>query len=121
MQLVTGGTGFLGAHLLLHLAAMDDAPIRAICRTEASLSRNPTLRALPLGRITWVQADVLDVPALEEAFEGITQVYHCAGYVSFAPSHRAEMHQTNARFGVHPRIPTKQHIPAQKQPRITTT
>jgi hypothetical protein len=29
-----------------------------------------------------VQADILDIPALEIVFQGITMVYHCAAYVS---------------------------------------
>ena len=97
MIVVTGGTGFLGAHLLLHLATASTVPIRAIYRSEASLAKNPTLKALPPNRIEWVQADVLDVPALEDAFMGAQHIYHCAGYVSFAPAHRAEMHRVNAQ------------------------
>jgi hypothetical protein len=31
------------------------------------------------------QADILDIPALEIVFQGITMVYHCAAYISFDP------------------------------------
>jgi nucleoside-diphosphate-sugar epimerase len=48
-----------------------------------------------LARIEWVKADVLDLPALEDAFVGVTQVYHCAASVSFIPKEEEHMHKVN--------------------------
>ena len=42
-----------------------------------------------------VDGDVLDIFSLEEAFEDITHVIHCAATVSFSPAKRKEMFETN--------------------------
>jgi nucleoside-diphosphate-sugar epimerase len=47
-------------------------------------------------KATWVPGDILDVIALEEALNDVKQVYHCAGFVSFAPQHKAMLHKINA-------------------------
>ena len=46
-------------------------------------------------QIEWVEADILDVPALEEAMKGIRQVYHCAALISFDPRDARKMRQIN--------------------------
>ena len=38
-----------------------------------------------LGRINWVEADLMDISAVEDALRDIKEVYHCAALVSFAP------------------------------------
>jgi nucleoside-diphosphate-sugar epimerase len=43
----------------------------------------------------WVYGDVLDVISLDDAMEGITEVYHCAASVSFHPKRLSEMHRIN--------------------------
>jgi nucleoside-diphosphate-sugar epimerase len=89
MILVTGGTGLLGQHLLEKLSAQQK--IRAIFRTAL-----PTFYAsLNHGNIEWVEADITDIISLEKAFEGITQVYHCAAIVSYDPRMKERMMQTN--------------------------
>ena len=91
MILVTGGTGLVGAHLLYRLT-VNKQQVRAIYRSEASLEKvkkvfsyySHDATAL-FNAIDWVAADITDIPALEEAFIGITHVYHCAALISFAP------------------------------------
>ncbi len=46
-------------------------------------------------RIEWFPADILDPFALNEAFEGINKVYHCAAIVSFDPSERKQVIKNN--------------------------
>jgi nucleoside-diphosphate-sugar epimerase len=91
MVVVTGGTGLLGSHLLAELSKGDKI-IRAIYRDEQRIEHvkkvfsfyyGPTYES-QFNRIQWIQGDILDVPSLEEAFEGAETVYHCAGFVSFA-------------------------------------
>lgn len=77
MILVTGGTGFLGSHLIRALVA-EGKPVRALYRNQ------PSNRLQDISdKIEWVQGDILDVCALEDAMNGVTQVYHCAAVVSF--------------------------------------
>ena len=100
MILVTGATGLVGSHLLLHLLQQGEASVRAMFRTTQSIAKTKHVfelyDALALFEtIQWVQADILDVPALEEAFHGITQVYHCAALVSFDPKEEKILRKTN--------------------------
>lgn len=87
MILVTGGTGLVGAHLLCRLV-QEESKVRAIYREKNSvektknLFRNKQLDAF-WDRIEWLEADITQLPQLTRAFEGITQVYHCAAMVSF--------------------------------------
>ncbi|MFV7234080.1 NAD-dependent epimerase/dehydratase family protein [Flavobacterium sp. ZB4R12] len=89
MILVTGGTGLVGAHVLLHLIESGEN-VRAIYRNTKSIEKTKNLfslyRKLDLfDTIEWIQADITDIPALENAFEGINYVYHCAALISFDP------------------------------------
>jgi nucleoside-diphosphate-sugar epimerase len=91
MILVTGGTGLLGAHLLYKLAAQQKR-VRAIYRTQEKMnsvkkvfSYYTDMPDVLFNAIEWVEADVTDVPALDIAFNKVTQVYHCAANLSFNP------------------------------------
>jgi dihydroflavonol-4-reductase len=90
MILVTGGTGLLGSYLLRELAAQGKK-VRAIYRSAPSSLLSATENAA----VEWVQGDILDVVALQEAMEGVKQVYHCAAIVSFNPKKRKQLLQQN--------------------------
>lgn len=90
MILVTGATGFLGAELIHQLTAQN-LKIRALKR---STSKIPNL--LKDNRlIEWVEADINDSEDLALAFENITQVYHCAAFVSFDPKDKSKLLKIN--------------------------
>ena len=89
MVLVTGGTGLVGAHLLLHLVENGDI-VRAIYRNLASIQKTKALflhykKESLFEKIEWVQADITNIPSLEMAFEEVKYVYHCAALISFEP------------------------------------
>ncbi|SFB70787.1 Nucleoside-diphosphate-sugar epimerase [Zunongwangia mangrovi] len=103
MILVTGGTGLVGAHLLLKLVEQRNK-IKAIYRPESDLhkslevfsyyhSKDEAERLFK--RIEWVIAEITDVPQLTEAFKDITQVYHCAALVSFNPKDEKALRKIN--------------------------
>jgi dihydroflavonol-4-reductase len=99
MILVTGGTGLVGAHLLLHLIENGEK-VRAIYRSEAKRSQTKALfsyyeKPLLYSHIEWIQADILDIPTLEIAFQDIQQVYHCAALISFDPNEEEIIRKTN--------------------------
>ena len=99
MVLVTGGTGLVGAHLLLHLVENGDI-VRAIYRNITSIKKTKALFLLYkkeslFEKIEWVQADITDVPALEMAFENVKYVYHCAALISFDPKDEDLLRKTN--------------------------
>lgn len=103
MILVTGGTGLLGAHLLLHLIESRNnatEKIRAIYRTIESIEKTRSLFNLYkkinlFNFIEWVNADIVDIPSLESAFIGISQVYHCAAIISFDPKDEEKIRKIN--------------------------
>ncbi|MEL1241163.1 NAD-dependent epimerase/dehydratase family protein [Flavobacterium flavipallidum] len=99
MILVTGGTGLVGAHLLLHLIK-NGANVRAIYRDEKGIQKTKSLfqhynKLASFDTIEWVQADIIDIPSLENAFVGITQVYHCAALISFEPKDENKLRKIN--------------------------
>mgnify|MGYP003681900945 CR=1 FL=1 len=92
MVFVTGGTGLVGSHLLLKLT-QGNCSVRALYRTAESLKQVKKIfsyysdePSTLFDKIDWVQGDILDIPSLESAFQLVTQVYHCAAYISFNPS-----------------------------------
>ncbi|MEA1787158.1 NAD-dependent epimerase/dehydratase family protein [Arenibacter sp. GZD96] len=101
MVLVTGGTGLVGAHLLLRLVA-NKTPVKAIIRTNSNIAAvkkvfsyyAPNYEQL-IGNIQWVTADLLDIESLREAFENVTEVYHCAALISFDPKDEAKLQKIN--------------------------
>lgn len=100
MILVTGGTGFIGAYLICNLVNKGHS-VRATRRPNSNLSEFDYIASLQLKQISdlekieWVEADVLNFPALLEAFQGVDEVYHCAAVVSFWPADLKKMLQTN--------------------------
>jgi dihydroflavonol-4-reductase len=87
MILVTGGSGLVGNELITQLLAQGKA-VRAIYNKSPLANFNSSL-------LQQVQCDILDVVGLEEAMQGITQVYHCAAIVSFDPKRTAELFKIN--------------------------
>lgn len=91
MVLVTGGTGLLGSHLIINLLQSGEK-IRAICRPHSDreiIKRTAAYYQIDISafiqNLEWFEADLLDIVALEPAFVGIEDVYHCAAVVSFNP------------------------------------
>lgn len=101
MNLVTGGTGLLGSHVLYELASNGES-VRAIKRERSDLE---TVRKVfkhysdngdaLFDEIEWVDGDVLDIFSLIDAMEGVTDVYHCAAFVSFWPQDAAKLEKIN--------------------------
>ncbi|MDF1575697.1 MAG: NAD-dependent epimerase/dehydratase family protein [Bacteroidales bacterium] len=104
MILLTGGTGLLGSHLLLSLAR-EQKEIVALKRPSSGLEEvrrvfgyhcaNAGELEELWGRIRWIDADLLNQVDMTEVLEGVQQVYHCAGMVSFQPRDRQKMIRFN--------------------------
>jgi nucleoside-diphosphate-sugar epimerase len=99
MILVTGGTGLVGAHLLLHLAESENT-LRAIYRESKAIEKTRALfhqfqKEALFSKIEWVCADVTDIPSLTLAFRNIDYVYHCAGLISYDPKDEKKLRKIN--------------------------
>lgn len=101
MILVTGGTGFVGSHLLYLLTLENDA-VKAIYRKKSTLNAvkkifsyySDNFESL-FNKIEWIEADLMDVCSLENAFKNVTHVYHAAALVSFNPKDYKLMRKIN--------------------------
>lgn len=91
MILVTGGTGFLGSYII-KLLVEKGYTVRAIRRRNQMPS---WIDASLLQKVEWVEGDILDVVALEDAMEGVETVIHSAAIVSFSKKDRAAMYHVN--------------------------
>lgn len=87
MIFVTGASGLVGTHLIKSLLKKET--------TVTALYRSVVPNFEGAEKVKWVQGDILDIASLENAMEGITQVYHCAAIVSFAPSQAEAMLYAN--------------------------
>ena len=88
---ITGSTGFLGAYILRDLSSKG-------YRIKA-LRRSPKLPSyLPsevFEQIEWIEGDLFDVVALEEAMQNVSIVIHAAALVSFHKDDRDNLYKTN--------------------------
>jgi nucleoside-diphosphate-sugar epimerase len=87
MIFVTGASGLVGSHLISSLIEKG-LEVRALYRKNIPVFKHAE-------KVNWVQGDILDVNILNEALQGITQVYHCAAIVSFSPKQAATMLKAN--------------------------
>ncbi len=101
MIVVTGGTGFVGAHLLYDLC-QNHSHIRAIKRKNSDLEQVKKTFAYYSAdvdqlfqKIEWVDGDVSDLSSLEDAFNGAGIVYHSAAMVSFQEKDRRKIMDIN--------------------------
>ncbi|MFD1314975.1 SDR family oxidoreductase [Namhaeicola litoreus] len=101
MILVTGGTGFVGAHLLYHLT-LQEKEIRAIYRNKSRLKNVKRVfqyysneAEMYYQKINWVHADITVIEDLKSIFDNVDVVYHCAALVSFSSRDYQEMRKVN--------------------------
>jgi dihydroflavonol-4-reductase len=88
--LVTGGTGFVGSHLL-RLLVNKGLSVRATKRPNSNLYWVDDVAT----QIEWVDCDINDPQGLYDAMANIEQVYHSAALVSFDRSKQKLLHETN--------------------------
>lgn len=88
--LVTGGTGFLGSYLV-RLLVKKGYRVRAIRRASSPMDLVQEVES----QVEWMEADVTDIVALEDAFRGATHVMHCAAISSFHPRDAERLKKIN--------------------------
>jgi dihydroflavonol-4-reductase len=103
MIMITGATGFLGTQVL-HDLVSKGYRVKAIFRDQCKID---TVRKVfrfygsdiqsKWDQIEWIQGDLLDYYFLMENMQGVAEVYHTAGMVSFNPRDKEKLFQTNVQ------------------------
>ncbi len=83
--LVTGGSGFIGQHLVSALVARN--------RQVRVLDLKPP--TCPLPEVQYVKGSVLDPDRVDDALDGVDQVYHLAGLPGMWMPRKADFHTVN--------------------------
>ncbi len=101
MILVTGSTGLVGSHVLLDLVN-SGKKVRALKRRNSNLDNIKKVFSYYskdvdklFTKIEFVEGDLLDIFSLEEAMQGVKQIYNCAGFVSFYNKDKDKLRQVN--------------------------
>ena len=89
MIFVTGASGLVGSHLISALI-QKGSNVRALYRQQIPVFKGSE-------KVHWIKGDILNMPNLQEAMQGVLEVYHCAAIVSFAPKQAAAMLQANVQ------------------------
>lgn len=87
MILVTGGSGLLGTSLIEQLLSAGHTVKAIYNKTPLHPFNDPCL--------IQEHCDILDVIALENVMEGISQIYNCAGLVSFHSRDEQRLYKIN--------------------------
>ena len=89
MVLVTGATGILGRVVALELLKRGKS-VRATKRPSSNIDEvRKSLQYYTdqpddfFNKIEWIDVDFEDINSLQDCLKGVTEVYHCAGKVSF--------------------------------------
>lgn len=92
MVFLTGATGFIGSYLA-RLLLRKGYEVRALRRATSQLD----MLGDAANQIDWVEGDILDVSLLEEAMDGVEQVYHVAAIVAYDPRQFKKMKTVNVQ------------------------
>ena len=87
MVLVTGGAGLLGKELIAQLLSSG--------KEVTAIYNNTILDDFPSKGLKKIPCNILDVVGLEEVMNGIDELYHCAGKVSFTPGQLGQLYKIN--------------------------
>jgi len=104
VNLVTGGTGIVGARLAFDLLQKGHS-VRCTKRKNSDTEfvkdvfkfYDSDQGEIQFRKLEWVQADFLDILQMEKAVEGVESIYHTAALVSYRKKDRKKLIETNVK------------------------
>lgn len=93
--MLTGGTGFLGGHVLKALVAAGHEPT-ALVRSEAKLEQVKGIHGLSGAAVGVVVGDILDAASVAKAMEGADACIHSAAFTTLDPAAQHKCVEVNA-------------------------
>lgn len=103
MVLVTGSTGLVGGHLLIHLYLKNES-VRALIRKSSNFNQLKLIAgyyglewSVIEEAVEWVYGDMKDEYSIRKACEKVHTVYHCAAVVSFDSTDREVLSDINVK------------------------
>lgn len=101
MVLITGSSGFVGGHLLVHLHK-NGKKIKALRRKTSNFNElkiicdfyNVDFNKV-ISDTEWIEGDLLNIESIKSAFDDVDVVYHCAAIVSFGETSPETLKRTN--------------------------
>jgi dihydroflavonol-4-reductase len=94
LTLVTGGTGFIGSHVVRALLERGEA-VRVLVRSRDRLG---PVALDAHGELDVIIGDLLEPATIPPALVGVSRLYHIAGYVSTARADRDAIHRRNVNI-----------------------
>src|SRR5581483_6494914 len=86
--LITGGTGFLGSHLVRQLVESGETDLRVMAKSIPGW-----LEAMKEQGVESFAGSITSLDDVQSALADVTQIYHLAGRVSRDPSEQRAMHE----------------------------
>ncbi len=93
--MVTGGTGFVGGHVVQALLDAGHEP-RLLVRDPAKLERLGAMFRFDVGRVEAVTGDILDRASVDATLEGCDACVHAAAFTSLTPEEMPKALEVNA-------------------------
>jgi len=92
--MLTGGTGFIGGHVLKALVDAGHEP-RLLIRSEDKLRQMCDAQGVDVAGLTWVVGDILDAASVRAALEGCEACIHAAAFTTLTAEEMAKALDVN--------------------------
>jgi dTDP-L-rhamnose 4-epimerase len=112
--LVTGGAGFIGSHTV-DLLLEKDYEVRVLDALVPPVHVEGQIPDyVPLDEVDFIEGDVRDREAWEQALDGVDAVFHLAAYQDYMPDFGKFFHVNSVGTALLYEVIVEKHLPVQK-------